>query len=153
MDSGATDHITHDEEALVNIRRVQPGRYITFGNGKQAAVTATGEVFIVTKEVPTGFYLRDVLLVPAAEFNLISVPTMVSRGAQFWSKNDSSSIVFRDTVVGEAPRDQSGDQLYRLHPLNHPSAAVPGGHMPIMSPRSGASSGGQSLLRHAPGPP
>lgn len=85
LDSGATRHITTKLESLVNVRDPPENTFITCANGKKERVGAIGDVVLSKMH---GLYvdqvtLKDVLWVPKADVNLLSIPTSVEKGFNF----------------------------------------------------------------------
>jgi GAG-pre-integrase domain len=67
IDSGATDHMTHEQEVMINKRKSQKDGIIN-ANGEIYPVTETGDI-----KISSGLNLKNALLVPSLATNLISV--------------------------------------------------------------------------------
>ena len=117
LDTGASRHITRDGSALMNARAPRGRPTITFGNGGTAEAVLTGEVELST---PRGtFVLHDVLYVPEATENLISVRAATKRGLAFTFHADRCEITMNGAALAVAPC--TGDTIYYLH--GHPITA------------------------------
>ncbi|OIT02573.1 hypothetical protein A4A49_56596, partial [Nicotiana attenuata] len=71
LDSGATNHMTHNKSILSNIKTLVYPYLVTLPNGYKVKVTLIGDVILSPK-----FSLRKVLFVPSFKFNLISVHSL-----------------------------------------------------------------------------
>ena len=81
LDIGASRHITGNRTVLQNVRPVSEPVTITFGNGGTGKAAATDEVLLQT---PTNvFLLTEVLYIPEASENLISVRHAIRNGLDF----------------------------------------------------------------------
>ncbi|CAM8989719.1 unnamed protein product [Rhodiola kirilowii] len=83
IDSGATDHITSNAALLTEVRLLEHCHEVTMPNGQTTKVTHIGSCVI--NEFLT---LKDVLLVPAFAFNLMSVGKLI--------KDNGCSVHFVD---------------------------------------------------------
>lgn len=110
LDTGASRHLTHDESALVNARPVDENITITFGNGSTGKATAVGEVQLFTGDA--AFHISDVLCVPEATENLISVRHATQRGLDFKFCAAQCEISSNGRIVATAP--SVGDSIYYL---------------------------------------
>lgn len=81
LDTGASRHITGDPSILINTTPLEEDITITFGNGGTGKATAIGEAMLDTPGA--SFHLTDVLLIPEATANLISVRHATKRGLDF----------------------------------------------------------------------
>lgn len=90
IDTGATHHMTGDASGLVAMRK-SPIKSIVFGGGQEVAVLGQGDrpVTSVVRGKRHNITLRGVLLLDKMIFNLLSVPTMATKG-------------FRVSVVGDS---------------------------------------------------
>jgi hypothetical protein len=104
LDSGATNHITNDYKRLINVRKTDDGTVITMANGRKEIVSAVGDV--VLSELDglklDRIILKDVLCVPMAEYNLLSVACAVSKGANFEFGAESCKVSKGNVVIAEA---------------------------------------------------
>ena len=81
LDIGASRHITGNRTVLQNVRPVSEPVTITFGNGGTGKAATTDEVLLQT---PTNvFLLIEVLYIPEANENLISVRHATRNGLDF----------------------------------------------------------------------
>jgi hypothetical protein len=118
LDTSASRHITSDTSVLRNPRPVPGDVTITFGNGGTDKPTAVGEVLLCTTD--NTFYLNDVLCIPEATENLISVRQATNRGLDF-KFSAGKCLISRDRQpVATAP--SVGDSIYYL---SAPSQANP----------------------------
>ena len=101
LDTGASRHITCDYDMLLNPSPPTDDVTITFGNGGKGKAEAIGQVLLTTKEAK--FLLTDVLYIPEATENLISVRHAAQHGAEFAFSADSCVISHNGHIVAVAP--------------------------------------------------
>jgi len=106
LDSGSSNHITNDLSKLRNVRQTDCKMTITFGNGGQLLAEAIGDAEFCT-DVPNDdtkqkIILRDVLYVPTATANLLSVRCATRNGAAFRFSDDSCIIIHDGKVIATA---------------------------------------------------
>jgi len=102
--------MTADSSSLFNLQPVTEDVTIHFGNGGTGKATATGEVLLHTSDCT--FHLTDVLLIPEAIENLISVRHATKRGLDFKFCADRCEISQRGRTLATAP--SAGDAIYYL---------------------------------------
>ena len=102
LDSGATRHITYDLDSLVNVREAPKDMFISYANGRKEKVCAIGDAVLSNVE---GLYidvndivLKDVLYVPKADINLLSIPSSTSKGYSF-DFNIRSCVIRKGKLV------------------------------------------------------
>lgn len=110
LDSGASRHITPDEDILINTRCVDDPVVITFGNGGVCKTSTIGDVLLRTND--NAFLLTDVLHVPGAAENLISVKTATKNGVEFNFGASDCDIRVGGHTIATAP--STGDLIYYL---------------------------------------
>jgi hypothetical protein len=88
LDTGATRHITGDPSLLANMKPLSEELFITFGNGGEGRAEGYGDV-LLDSSAGKSIRLRDVLFVPAAATNLLSMSTASRAGATFIIDNSS----------------------------------------------------------------
>jgi len=110
LDTGASRHMTGDRSILLNPRPLDDDITITFGNGGTGKATACGEVLLHTSG--NTFRLTDVLLIPEATENLISIRHATTRGLDFKFCADRCEISHSRRLVARAP--SVGDSIYYL---------------------------------------
>ncbi|KAL2941800.1 Retrovirus-related Pol polyprotein from transposon TNT 1-94 [Bienertia sinuspersici] len=72
LDSGATDHMTHDLSMFHSLHDIESSQgSITIPDGTKIQIKYSGDI-----ELQHGLSLRDVLYVPHFKFNLISIPKL-----------------------------------------------------------------------------
>lgn len=81
LDTGASRHITSDASILQDAAPMEEDITITFGNGGTGKATAIGKVLLHTPDA--AITLHDVLLIPEAMENLVSVRHATKRGVEF----------------------------------------------------------------------
>ena len=122
LDSGASQHITGDISSLKNLRRVQQPTPITFGDGHQASAAAVGDVELIN--VQGGYVdviiLKDVLYVPGAAANLLSINQAVKKGAAFSFTARACTISIGPVTLAEAPENGG---IYELRIGSSPQMA------------------------------
>ena len=101
VDTGATKHITADASLLTNLRPPD-GTTVTFGNGGTATPAAIGDAYI---ELSTGTVIKltDVLHVPTAADNLMSVAHASKGGATFTFDADTCRIAMGSETLAVVP--------------------------------------------------
>jgi hypothetical protein len=109
LDSGCSDHMTGDESALSNYRKVTQPWQITIADGSSKAVAGMGTAVLNTESGCTT--LNDVLHVPGLHFNLASVLRMDKRGATVVMKNGQCQVCLNGSVVLQA---DLRDGLYKI---------------------------------------
>ncbi|GAB4814243.1 hypothetical protein N2152v2_001289 [Parachlorella kessleri] len=110
LDTGASRHITGNRSIMSNLRPVEEPVTITFGNGGTGQAAATGEVLLHTAD--NEFLLTDVLYIPEASENLISVRHATRYGLDFKFCHDRCAIGRVGRTVAIAPC--AGDAIYYL---------------------------------------
>ena len=110
LDTGASRHMTSNRSILLNMRPVTEDITITFGNGGTGKASAIGEVMLCTSEAT--FRLTDVLYIPEAMENLISVRHATKRGLDFKFRANGCEISLNGSKVAVAP--STGDAIYYL---------------------------------------
>ena len=110
LDTGASCHLTHDSSVLLDPYLLKEAITITFGNGGTGKATTAGHVLLHTPNGP--FILRDVLHVPGAAEQLLSVRQATRRGLIFKFMADACEIWQGDRVLATAPCH--GDSVYTL---------------------------------------
>lgn len=110
LDTGASRHITSEASMLHNPRPVPDNVTITFGSGGTGKPTAMGEVILCAAD--TTFHLNDILCIPEATKNLISVRQATSRGLDFNFNASKCQISQGGRSVATAP--PVGDSIYYL---------------------------------------
>ena len=71
LDTGATHHLSHNEDNLQNTYPYQAGDKVAVGNGKKLSISHVGSKTLHTPH--QSFYLQSVFYVPHLTTNLISV--------------------------------------------------------------------------------
>ena len=106
LDSGASRHITYDRDCLVNVREAPHDMFITCANGNKERVHALGDVVLSKLQGLNVDHvtLKDVLYVPLAEYNLLSIPTTVKRGYNFHFDSETCVIREGSTVIAKIAR-------------------------------------------------
>ena len=121
LDSGASHHVTNDASTMSDMRPLDDAIHITFANGERAEARGIGSVQLggLTGGAFDHITLKDVLYVPEASVNLVSVPLAVRRG-----------IVF--DFAAEGCRVSKGGQLVTVAP--------PSGGVYVIGPWTGVAS-------------
>lgn len=110
LDTGASRHITNNGSILRDPRPLPKPIIITFGNGGTGKATTTGEVLLRTEDAL--FCLTDVLFIPEATENLLSVRYSTQHGLEFKFCKDRCVIDRDGHTVASAPC--LGDEVYYL---------------------------------------
>jgi transposase InsO family protein len=108
LDSGASRHITNDVKKLINVRALDRDITITFGNGAQATAKSKGDVVFANMDNSdfNTITLNDVLYVPDAAANLLSIPTAAEKGISFVFSNNSCDIRKNAQLVATASQSE-----------------------------------------------
>jgi hypothetical protein len=82
IDSGATDHMLKDVEFVDNLR--MSDRSVLMGSGQRVKASAIGQVQMSVQvgSKRIALYLSDVLIIPEAPYNSLSVTAMINKGAK-----------------------------------------------------------------------
>jgi hypothetical protein len=108
MDSGATRHITPNKVSLINAKTVQGDIPITFGNGLEGKAQAVGDVVLMdTCAAGRKLVLRDVLYVPEATANLLSMSRARKAGARFVIDQHGCKVYYGPDLLVTA-KEQDG---------------------------------------------
>ena len=85
LDSGTSQHITNDASTMSGMRALDAATHIAFANGERAEARGIGCVELrgLTGAAFDYITLEDVLYVPEAAVNLLSIPLAVRRGIVF----------------------------------------------------------------------
>ncbi|GAB4817534.1 hypothetical protein N2152v2_009262 [Parachlorella kessleri] len=110
LDTGASRHITGNRGILRSLRPVEQPVTITFGNGATGTAVAAGEVLLHTAS--NQFLLTDVLYIPEASENLISVRHATRKGLDFKFSSTGCAIGHNGRTLAVAPC--TGDAIYYL---------------------------------------
>ena len=105
LDSGASRHMTSDATVLTDIRPLTERVTFTGFMGEQCEAEAVGSALLygVRGSKPGDVLLiRDVLYVPGAAANLLSIPVSVRNGAKFEFEDEKCYITVGGEVVAEA---------------------------------------------------
>ena len=107
LDSGASRHMTPHRDILVNERPLTEDITVTFGNGGQSKPASVGDVML-----KTGTYilvLTDVLYVPGASENLLSVRRATKTGGASFTFSDACCMLeLGGQVLAVAPCQSDG---------------------------------------------
>ena len=110
LDSGATKHITPNKGLLVQPKTVQENIPITWGNGTAGKAQAVGDVILMdTCAAGRKLVLRDVLYVPEAKANLLSMSHARKAGARFVIDQHGCKVYYGPDLLATA---KERDGLY-----------------------------------------
>jgi hypothetical protein len=126
LDTGASKHLTSDESILLNKRPLDEDIVITFGNGGTGKATVKGDVLLHTPYA--AFHIKDVLHIPEAMENLLSVRGATTHGVDFKFCSDRCEISHDGKLIASAP--SVGDSIYYL---NGWSETIPVHHNVMMA--------------------
>ena len=119
LDTGASRHITSDGSSLHNPRSLDEPITMTFGNGGIGKATAADEVYLHTSGAL--FCLTEVLYIPEAMENLISVRHATTHGLEFKFGSNGCEIGRSGRTVAIAPC--TGDAIYYLSGMSVPTSS------------------------------
>jgi hypothetical protein len=111
LDSGASRHITPNGNLLFNARPPPSDITITFGNGGTGKAKAVGDIMLHTSASSAPLVLTNVLHIPEASENLLSVRYSTQRGLTFTFTSSDCKIKHGDTILACAP-SQNSDIYY-----------------------------------------
>lgn len=98
LDSGASEHMTFDQNSYISYRKLDSNRLVRFGNNEKGEGIGIGDIKVRT-EVGFGrkriIILKDVLHVPGLRRKLFSVSATTQQGNK--GSISSNAIVLRDT--------------------------------------------------------
>ena len=122
IDTGATRHITPNSHLLSNLR-APPDITVTFGNGTHAKPAAMGDAYFQPTGSGPPIKLTDVLYMPDAADNLLSVSQAAAHGIAFSFTTDGCTIDAADgTPIATAPT--AGTKMFYLDGRTlHPAPA------------------------------
>ena len=99
LDTGASSHICSSLQDLANERRLRPNEVtLKLGNGASVAAKAIGSTSVDLLDHI--LLLDDVLYVPNAFKNIISISSLTSKGYEFLFGRDVCKIYFGNELVG-----------------------------------------------------
>ncbi len=91
IDSGCSNHMTHNKSIFTSLTPYVKDHFVELGNTSKARIAAEGtvEVNILVNRIPRICKLSSVLLVPELRYNLMSIPTIDKQGnhAAFVTEN------------------------------------------------------------------
>ena len=95
LDSGASRHITGDVSKMTHLKQLEEPITITLFNRDQAKAEAMGDVVLknIRGSRAESITLTDVLLVPAATVNLLSIARATSKGMHFLFNSKGCKIM------------------------------------------------------------
>lgn len=109
LDTGASYHITPEKGLFTSLSDDRPITAIEFGNGSTARVEGKGTVTFTTYVPSTGqeesVTLNDVLYVPDATVNLLSVKRAADEGGRFTFSKEGGHFWVDGIIVAEAVKD------------------------------------------------
>jgi len=95
VDSACSNHMTSHESLLINVDTKVTAK-VKIGTGELVQATGKGTLVIDTKSGPR--YIKEVMLVPGLDENLLSVGQMVEHGYYFFFGNSMVEI-FDDSAM------------------------------------------------------
>ena len=99
LDTGTSSHFSSSLEDLVNERRLRPGEVtLQLSNGASVAAKAIGLTSIDLYD--HDLLLENVLYIPNAFENIISVSSLTRKNYVFHFKNNVCNIIFGNEMVG-----------------------------------------------------
>ena len=95
LESGASRHITGNVSKMTHLKQLEEPITITLFNGDQAKAEAMGDVVLknIRGSRAESITLTDVLLVPAATVNLLSIARAASKGMHFLFNSKGCKIM------------------------------------------------------------
>jgi len=112
LDTGATRHITPHLELLTNLRPAPQAITVTFGNGSTAEATQVGDAYLQPN--PNNIIkLVDVLFMPGAADNLLSISQATQRGINF-AFNATDCRISMDNQLIAIGHANTSSNIYHL---------------------------------------
>ena len=111
LDSGASRHMTGNKELLCNLRQIDQPSSVTFANGTVGQAEFVGDTFLKA-DGNQAIQLRDVLYIPTAAANLLSIPTAIKHGTKFRFGVADCAINHSGRDIATARRQSNG--LYSI---------------------------------------
>ena len=106
VDSGASNHMTHDESLFLNMRNLNKPISISLGDGHKLETTKIGDVklnyFLEGKS--KHLILKDVYYIPGLAFNLLSVSKSSEFGVQFNFDSKICSLIKDGKLIAVAEK-------------------------------------------------
>jgi hypothetical protein len=112
LDSGASRHITRHGHLLFNQRPPPTDITITFGNGGTGKPLAVGDIMLRTPTSLVPLVLTNVLHIPEATENLLSVRYAAQRGLSFVFNSSGCEIQRNNSTLATALCDDTSDIYY-----------------------------------------
>ena len=112
VDTGATRHITPHKQLLTDLRPVPHAINVTFGNGSTSEATLIGDAYLQPNS-DNLIKLTDVLFIPDAADNLLSVSQATKRGITFAFDANICHISMANQIIATAQADTSSN-IYHL---------------------------------------
>lgn len=124
LDTGATRHITPHKQLLTDLRQAPDAVIVTFGNGSTGEALLIGDAYLQPNPGSPLIKLTDVLYIPNAADNLLSVSQATKRGFNF-SFNSTDCQISKDNQMIATGRANPSSSIYHLasHCLKPSSAA------------------------------
>lgn len=115
LDSGASEHLVNSDEYLINVKVLDKPTQIK--SAKSGALLSATKIGDMNMEAPLNnrtnkIVLKNVLLVPGLEFNLLSVPVLEKRGFTIIFDKGKGTICKENKVIAVAERRS---KLYELN--------------------------------------
>ena len=111
LDSGATDHEAAVADLLCDMVHLESPIFVTFGDGSKHPATHIGNALILSAD-NEAVLLTDVLLVPKATVNLISVSHLVLKGAMVSFQHDKAQVCKEGAAILSASLEGG---MYVIH--------------------------------------
>ena len=112
LDTGATRHITPHKQLLTDLRPAPHTVIVTFGNGSIGEATLIGDAYLQPNPGSL-IKLTDVLYIPGAADNLLSVSQATKRGFSF-SFNDTDCQISKDNQMIATGHADTTCSIYHL---------------------------------------
>ena len=112
LDTGATRHITPHKQLLTDLRPAPHTVIVTFGNGSIGEATLIGDAYLQPNPGSL-IKLTDVLYIPGAADNLLSVSQATKRGFSF-SFNDTDCQISKDNQMIATGHADTTSSIYHL---------------------------------------
>lgn len=123
VDTGASRHITPHQQLLTNLRPAPHAIQITFGNGSTAETTIIGDAYLQPN--PGNLIkLTDVLYMPAAADNLLSVSQASQKGIHFIFNRTGCEISLDNQMIATGYTDTASNTYLLASRCLEPGSAA-----------------------------
>ena len=122
VDSGATQHMTHDRNMLLNPYKIRPVR-VRMANGSKQIADTEGTVLLRNKKGKIT-KIQKVLYVPEIRYNLLSIPQILDNSQKVLVTFEKGRCIVKSRKGKEILSAQKNNGLFQIK--HHPKPIVAG---------------------------